>query len=288
MTPQNTTPEPRLKPWPKHWKRSLVLLTAHGSETTPEGAEFVRRQAEALRQRGVFGDVHTTFLRDPPHPRDIITASDYPHIYVVPFMISEGHSIDIVIPEAMALDGPLTELITRTDHKRVYLCRALGTHSTVRMWSRDIISSIITNHGLSPDDTAALVLCHGTTRHQGGRSYAEQVTRDINNSGLVAHTAMLFLEEAPRIDEWRSCVSSRYVIALPYLMTSGRHAAFDIPSILGIDPNSPTFHSNVREGKIAGPFDIGGRKLWYTPLVGTFDRIPDIIIDRVAEWDKST
>jgi len=283
VTTKTTTPYP----WPKHWGKSLILLAAHGSETTPEGAEFVRRQAESLQHRGVFGDVRATFLRDVPHPRDIIASSDYQHIYVVPFMVSEGHSIDIMIPEAMALDGALTEMITETDHKRVYLCRAVGTHHAVRDWSLDIISSITADHGLSCDDTAALVLCHGTTRHQGGRNYAEQVTRDIHNSGQVARTAMLFLEEAPRIDEWRSCVPSRYVIALPYLMTSGRHGAFDIPEGLGIDPNAPAFRTNIMEGKIAGPFDISGRMLWYAPLIGAFDMIPDIIIDRVADWNKS-
>jgi len=168
VTTKTTTPYP----WPKHWGKSLILLAAHGSETTPEGAEFVRRQAESLQHRGVFGDVRATFLRDVPHPRDIIASSDYQHIYVVPFMVSEGHSIDIMIPEAMALDGALTEMITETDHKRVYLCRAVGTHHAVRDWSLDIISSITADHWLSCDDTAALVLCHGTTRHQGGRNYA--------------------------------------------------------------------------------------------------------------------
>ncbi len=246
----------------------------------------MHRQADALRQQGIFADVQAAFLRDTPHPRDLIATSLYREIYVVPFMVAEGYSIEVMIPEILALNGPLTEVITRAGRKRVHLCRAVGAHRAVRDCSRDLISSITSNHGLNPDNTAALVLCHGTPRHQGGRHYAEQVVRDIKNSNLVAQSAMLFLADKPGIDQWRANVSSRYVIALPYLMTAGRHGAIDIPELLGIDPATSGFQASIMDGKTTGPFDVAGRKLWYAPLLGTLDTIPDIVIDRVADWDK--
>ena len=248
----------------------------------------MHRQAEAIRQQGIFADVQAAFLRDEPHPKDLIAASDFRDIYVVPFMVSEGYSIDVMIPQTLPLDGALTEIITGTGRKRVHLCRAIGTHRAIWDHSMNLISSITSGHGLSPDDTTALVLCHGTKRHSGGRAFAEQVVRDLQNSGLVAHSAMLFMKDTPTINEWRSVSLSRYVIALPYLMTAGPHGAVDIPDMLGIDTRDATFNNAVVDGAVVGPLDIGGRKLWYTPLLGSLDLIPDIVIDRVAERAKST
>lgn len=267
----------------KHFKHSQILLLAHGSETTPEGTVYVHKQADALRRRDVFGDVRATFLRDSPHPRDIIATSEYQNIYVVPFMVSEGHSIDVIIPDALELSKGHTMPDTSDDAKHITLCNAIGTHSSIRRQSCKTIEKLKSEQGLSTNEVSALVLCHGTKRHKGSRKYAEQVLHDIQNSGHVAEAAMLFLEEAPRIDEWRSYVSTRYVIALPYLMTAGRHGAYDIPELLGIDTSQPSFHDCIREGKTAGPFNDSGRILWYTPLVGTFDIIPDIIVERVTE-----
>ncbi len=275
-------------PCPEQFKDYQVLLLAHGSKSTPEGAVFVHRQAEALRQRNIFGDVQAAFLQDTPHPRDILETSEFQDIFVVPFMISEGHTIDVIIPDALSLNDTRTTIETAQGVKHIALCRAIGTHRDIRRQSCHIIEELKSTHGLNTGETSALVLCHGTKRHKGSRKYAEQVLRDIQNSGLVEQSAMLFLEETPRIDEWRSCVSTRYVIVLPYLMTAGRHGAFDIPDYLGIDTTSRAFHENVLNGTTAGPYDISGRKLWYTPLVGAFDVIPDIVVSRVMEKQKAT
>lgn len=284
MTPTDTPPETIA---PKHWQDAQVLLLAHGSEGTPEGAAFVRQQADTLRQRNLFGEVSAAFLRDTPHPRDIVQNSRYRDIYVVPFMVADGYSLDVMIPDALALDGALTETMTEQGRKRVHLCRPIGTHRAVRQWSLDIVSAVMEDFGLWKDEPAVLVLCHGTRRHQGGRYYAEQVVRDITNHKRVSTCAMLFLEEEPEIRDWRTCVANRYVIALPYLMTAGRHGAYDIPEALGIDSTDETFHTGLMQGSVMGPYDVAGRKLWYGPLLGTLSAIPDIIIDRVADWDKS-
>lgn len=265
-----------------------MLLLAHGSESTPGGATFVRQHADSLRQKGVFADVQAAFLRNSPHPRELIKQSAYRDIYLVPFMVSGGYSIDVMIPNALDLTGPLTELISVGEkRKRIHLCRPVGTHHAIRKWSMEIVAAIMANHGLMADDTAVVVLSHGTPRHKGGRRYAEQVLRDIGNNGHVAETAMLFLEEQPKVQEWRDCVNSLYVIALPYLMTAGRHGSLDIPTALGIDAHDAGFQTGVSTGITQGVFDIGGRKLWYAPLLGTFSAIPDIIVDRIADWDKS-
>lgn len=279
MLPDSATPE--------HWRDAFVILLAHGSENTPGGAAFVRRQADIIDQMNLFAGVRAAFLRDTPHPRIVVEQADFKDIYVVPYMVSDGHSIDVLIPDALDLTGRLTELIYGGARKRVHLCRPIGTHRAVRHWSVDIINAIMTGHGLSPGDTAALVLSHGTKRHNGGRQYAEQVIRDISNSQRVCESAMLFLEDEPTINEWRDQVASRYIIALPYLMTAGSHGMRDIPEGVGIPAGDATFQEGVMAGQVQGPFDLGGRKLWYGPLLGTFSGIPDIVIDRIADWDKS-
>lgn len=272
---------------PKHWRNALVLLLAHGAQSTPQGSIFVRQQAEAVRKLGLFADVQATFLRDSPHPRDLIANAPCQDIYVVPFMVAEGYSIEVMIPEILSLRGQLTEVTTVKGRRRVHLCRAIGTHRAVRDRSIETVKSIISGYGISPDDVAVLVLCHGTARHMGGRKHAAQAVRSLENSGLCAQTAKLFLEEEPKISDWRQNVSSRYVIALPYLMTAGRHGAKDIPDLLGIDAGDTLFQDAVVNGTMAGPFDVAGRKLWYAPLLGALDEIPEIIVDRVYDWDKT-
>ena len=87
----------RLVEHPEHWKNSLVLLIAHGSENTAGAADLVMTDAEDLTSRGLFGDVRASFLRGTDHPRDVIRSAHHENIYVVPYMISDGYSIEVRI-----------------------------------------------------------------------------------------------------------------------------------------------------------------------------------------------
>ncbi len=277
---------PHKEPVPEHWKDALVLLLAHGSETTPSAARLVKDHASALASRSLFADVRAVFLRDTPHPREVIEQAPNRDIYIIPFMISEGYSIDILIPAALGLTGTLTERISETGRRRIHVCHSIGTHDHITGQIVTMINTIIMDNDLNPQQTSTLITAHGTGRHPDNNHRATWLADHIATSCDVRDSHAVFLEEPPRIPEWPSLVTQDNVIAVPYLMTTGSHATSDVPQELGLSPDTPGFQQSLQTGRTFGPCTIGERKLWYAPVVGNMESIPDVAIDRVRDWDR--
>ena len=262
---------------PDHWPEALVLLLAHGSETTPGAAQLVKRHAATLKSQNLFADARAAFLRDTPHPRDVIDASPHKDIYIVPFMISEGYSIEVLIPEALGLTGPLTERISKQGRRRIHLCHSIGTHDAITDEIVTTVNTLIKDNSLASQDTSVLIAAHGTKRHPGNNQQSTGVAASIANRCPVQSAHAIFLEEPPFITDWQSLSTGPNTIGIPHLMTTGSHATIDVPEMLGIPNTHETF----------GPHHVAGRYLWYTPVVGSFSSIPEIAVDRIHDWDRA-
>lgn len=265
------------------WRESVLLLLAHGSESTASGADTARRHADALKSRGLFADVKAAFLRDTPHPRDVIAAETERDIYVVPFMASDGYTIDTLIPEALGLAGSLTERIVDGARQRVHVCRPVGTHASLLDWSVGRLARFAAGLAVDEQPASVLICAHGTDRHAGNFDRARDVVDAVERLGIATCVDAVFLDQSPRVDSWRDRVATKTVLVLPYLMSIGRHGRHDIPETLGFAGQGAS--AILAEQGIAGPFESGEHTIYYGPLLGACPAIPDVAIERVRQWD---
>lgn len=271
---------------PHHWSNSALILLGHGSGTTPGSGNLARKHAETIRRRALFAETRVAYLRDEPLARSILGIVDRPDVYIVPFMVADGYTLDRLIPREMKLAGPLTERVGPKGRHRVHLCRAVGTHPQLSDWSIKAIRELMDSQGLRSRETAVLVVAHGTPRHPAGADQARTLASHIENRIQGVETATAFLEVAPRIATWRRLVSRRDVIVVPHMMGFGRHVSNDVPRMLGLGVLQATDADILEAGAVVGPLTLDRRRIWYGPLFGASPAMPDAIVDRVLDWER--
>jgi len=268
---------------PDHWRNALVLMLAHGSKTTPEATNVVLAQASRLAARNLFSDVRAVFLRDHPHPKEIIDQALQRDIFVVPFMTSEGYSTETLIPKAIGLAGPLTERSSLNTRHQIHICQSIGTHRKIEDHIVTLINEVISRNDLSIDDTVAVIASHGTARHPGNNRQSTLLENRISGSCGVHEAHAVFIEEPPFITEWQTMTDLSNVLIIPHLMTFGRHAAVDVPTAVGIPPDTKAFQRALCAGQMYGPHETHGRRIWFAPTIGSFDTITDIVVERIRD-----
>uniref|UniRef100_UPI0024300D63 CbiX/SirB N-terminal domain-containing protein n=1 Tax=Deinococcus wulumuqiensis TaxID=980427 RepID=UPI0024300D63 len=88
--------------------RTLVLL-GHGSHLNADSAQAVRRHAQAVRERGLFGEVIEAYWKEEPSLRQVLRLARFRDVTVVPLFVSEGYFTNQVLPRELGLTwrGPL-------------------------------------------------------------------------------------------------------------------------------------------------------------------------------------
>jgi len=98
----------------------------------------------------------------------------------------------------------------------------------------------------------------------------------IHALGKYADVLNVYMEEAPRVADWRKLTKSKNVVVVPFFISDGLHSYEDIPALLGM----PEARSTCAPGEIYlhNPYKIDNRSLFYAPSIGTEARIADIIV----------
>jgi sirohydrochlorin ferrochelatase len=78
-----------------------------------------------------------------------------------------------------------------------------------------------------------LVASHGTPLHAGSRGAASELAEQLFQDGYRM-TQAVFLEEEPRIADWRRLITEGPVVVLPHFLAGGLHGSEDVPELLGI------------------------------------------------------
>ena len=110
---------------------ALVVL-GHGTTRNENSNRVIYENAQALRESGLFAEVHALFLDEDPKVGTWPEKITAPRVVVVPFFASEGwHTLE-TIPEDMGLTGDVTEF-PDTPHgpQTVYYAKPVGTHPAV-------------------------------------------------------------------------------------------------------------------------------------------------------------
>ncbi len=259
----------------KSASETALVVVGHGSALTPGSSAPTRAHADLLRKRGLFAEVHAAFWKEAPHLSEILDRVTADKVVVVPNLACPGYITGTVIPHEMGLTGPVTE----RKNKRIRLTDPVGTHPGIAEAVASRVRAVIEESVLPADQVCLLLIGHGSTRNPQSSLRTHAVADELRAMGLAAEVRAAFLEQEPKLEDWRDVITAPNLIALPFMISNGLHGARDVPALLGFDADAPELVNMAETGTPAGPFEVSGRRLWYCRAVGSEPLVADIIAD---------
>jgi len=261
-------------------QNSALLLVAHGSTENEDSSAPTWALASDLRRRGVFGEVHVCFWKEEPSLREALYQLQYSDVYVVPNFISEGYFTNQIIPRELELDGPVTE----RDGFTLKYCEPVGSHAGMTdlllLRAREVAPLV------RPEETSLLIVGHGTGLNDDSRKAAEFQALRLRETTNYAEVRAVFMEEAPRVEDWAKLTSQQNVVVVPFFIADGLHSYQDIPVLLGIE-TEPTKAASRMELFRQNPHELQGKTLYYASAIGTHPEMAQIILDQVDSFDET-
>lgn len=244
--------------------RSLVLV-GHGSHLNAESAGAVYRYAELLRAQGVFDEVVEGYWKEEPSLRQVLRTVAYTDVTVIPMFISEGYFTETVIPRELGLghQGPVPP------HGVARVIGGRTVRYTLPYGVHPAMTDVILERAreacpdLGGEDTALVIIGHGTTRNANSNKVIHQNAARIRDLGLFAEVHALFLDEEPRVSSWAERVRARRVVMVPFFASEGWHTLETIPEELGLS---------------GAASELDGRTVYYARPTGTHPKVADVIV----------
>jgi len=259
---------------------SALVIIGHGSTVNPDSSAPTFDHTEALRARGVFGEVHCAFWKEEPSCRQVWHMVDRDDIYVVPNFISEGYFTKTVIPRELELDGT----VTRRGGRVIKYCEPVGNDA--RMTELLLRRAAEIAPGVDPAQTSLFIVGHGTNLNDNSAAAAKREVARIRESGLYGEVLNAYMEEEPLIAKWDQVATQPNVVVVPFFISDGLHSYEDIPVLLGIVGGSAGAASaSAQEVFQRNPYRLRGRTLFYASAIGTEPLFADVILGQVAAFD---
>ena len=252
---------------------AALVVVGHGSALNPLSSRATLDHVEKIRRLGLFAEVRAAFWKEKPFLGEVLDGVSQPRVFVVPNLACKGYITGEVIPRAMGLTGPVTE----RRGQRIHLADPVGTHPLIAATIAERAGALIASGGLEASDTCVLLIGHGSARNRQSSIQTQAVADAL---GLAVDTRTAFLEHPPLVQDWPGDIAAANVIAMPFMISNGLHGAEDIPALLGIKPAPGDMERMAADGTPAGPYSIGGRKLWYCRAVGSEPVVADIMVDQ--------
>ncbi|MEO8207122.1 MAG: CbiX/SirB N-terminal domain-containing protein, partial [Chthoniobacterales bacterium] len=199
-------------------------------------------------------------------------------IYVVPNFISEGYFTQTVIPRELELTGPVTKRGNRT----IYYCDPVGSHP--RMTEALLKRGKEIAPELDTRQTSLLIAGHGTDLNDNSAKAAKDQVCKITDLGIYGEVKPVYMEEAPRVEDWATLTTLPNVVMVPFFISDGLHSYQDIPVLLGIDSEIGAAASQTDVFR-KNPYHLRGKTLYYANAIGTEPLLAEMILDQVAALD---
>jgi sirohydrochlorin cobaltochelatase len=252
--------------------QSALLIVGHGSTVNPDSSTPTLAHASEIRRRKIFAQVECAFWKEEPSLRDALSIfPDANEVCVVPNFISEGYFTQTVIPRELELNGRLTK---RADGQVWKYCDPVGSHPLMTELLLQRANEVAQDVDLA--QTALLIVAHGTDLNENSAVAAKREVEKIHAFGKFAEVLNVYMEEAPRVADWRELTSAPNVIVVPFFISDGLHSYEDIPELLGIEKRSDVF---------GAPYKIDNRLLYYASSIGTDARFADIIVAQATNFN---
>jgi sirohydrochlorin cobaltochelatase len=259
---------------------SALVIVGHGSTLNPDSSAPTHEHADAIRARGIFGEVAACFWKEEPSMREVLRMVESRDVYVVPDFISEGYFTRTVIPRELGLDGPRTE----RDGRTIKYCEPVGSHP--RMTDVLLKRARETAPDVPTAEASLVIVGHGTALNDNSAVAAKEQVARIAALECYGEVLAAYMEEPPLIADWDRITRCPNVVVLPFFIADGLHSYQDIPVLLGIEEEGAPAASQ-REVFRRNPYDVRGRRLYYASAIGTEPLLADVILDQVAAFDAA-
>ena len=284
---------------------AALLIVGHGSTVNSDSSAPTLAHAATIRRQQIFHDVRCAFWKEEPSLRDslfVFDPAEIREVYVVPNFISEGYFTQTVIPRELELTARIT---TRPNGQQWYYCGPAGSNPSVTELLLQRAKEVAPK--VDPAETSLLIVAHGTDLNENSAVAAKREAERIRACGEYAEVLNVYMEEPPRVADWKELTSTPNVVVVPFFISDGLHSYEDIPVLLGIkaqtagssapEPNdrAPTWgdsqqndgRSNRGHAFRREPYRISGRLLFYAGAVGTDPGFAKIILEQVLRFDQA-
>jgi sirohydrochlorin cobaltochelatase len=263
---------------------AVLVVMGHGTTLNAESALPVRQHAAELRRRRLFAEVREAFWKQEPQIKAVLEEITAPRIFIVPLFVSEGYFSAQIIPREL---GFAEQSVRQGPGGTQYYCKPVGSHDSmtgvILARAKGVIDQFPFPRAPKPKDTTLFIAGHGTQRNTNSRKAIERQTELIRNMDIYAGVHDIYMEETPRIADCYHLAQTKSLVVVPFFISDGLHAVEDIPVLLG-EPE------RLVKERLAGgqptwrnPTEKNGKRVWYSPSVGTEPLLAEVILERVRE-----
>lgn len=213
-------------------KDTALILAGHGSTQHADSSRSTRETAHRIRKRGIFAEVRAAFWKEQPSYADSLRGLKSKQVVVVPWFLARGYFTHQVLPREFAEGHGIECRVTDP----------IGTRPEILDQMKKRAKRLLAIKRWQPHQVSLLVASHGTPLHVGSRGAADALAQQLAEDGYRISRAM-FLEEEPRIADWRSLVKEGPVVVLPHFLAGGLHGSHDVPELLGISISGEGWHA---------------------------------------------
>jgi sirohydrochlorin cobaltochelatase len=269
---------------------AALVLAGHGSTLNADSAAPTYQHADELRRRGIFAQVRETFWKQEPYFSQVLRGVFARRVFVAPLFISEGYFTEEVIPRELGFcqkGETRFDRVQKRGGQTFYYCGPAGTHPSMTevllARAREIVEKFPFPRAPKPAETALFIAGHGTGNNENSRKAIEQQVELIRARNLYAQVQAVFMEEEPRIGDCYKLAQVRNIVMAPFFISDGLHSFEDIPVMLGAPKSVVQERLKLGQPTWRNPTEREGKRLWYTPSVGSEPHLADVILERVRE-----
>jgi len=208
-----------------------VILAAHGSTASPQANEPLFELAEQIFDSGIFSKVTPAFLMGEPQASSVFSGLPPGDVVILPVMTSDGYYLQQVIPGKIAENVGL-------DSFRIFMAPPLGMHPDLAGLVVDRIQDLSSLLGLNPQNTAIIIIGHGTRRNPDSSRSTERLVGQVRELLADHEIHSAYLDQDPSIEFAIGQTSKANLLAVPFLVARGPHTTVDVPAALGL-PTGP-------------------------------------------------
>lgn len=216
---------------------------------------MAREHASAIASLNGFAAVQGCCLYGQPRLEDALEGLAVRHTYLVPLLMAEGHTNDVLTERALAANA--------NRPRSVELCRPVGCHPALS----DVIAAAALGtcraRGWRPSETGLLLIGHGTPRHVRSRDSLRRHGTRIAERQAFAEVGCAFLDDVPSVSDSLHEKSAACTVAVGFFADAGPHGADDVEDLLA---------GHAPHVAYAGP-------------IGRDPRLAGLILDQVRQAD---
>lgn len=271
---------------------SVLVVLGHGTEQNADSAAPVYQHAAELRRRNLFAGVREAFWKQEPQIKDVLPGLAARRVFIAPLFISEGYFASEVIPRELGFSE--NQSILNSQLSTIHYCKPVGSHDSmtgvILARAQEIIKQYPFPRAPAPAEITLFIAGHGTEKNENSRQPIDRQVELIRTLDLYSSVHAIFLEENPRIPECYGLARTKNLVVVPFFISDGLHTQEDLPVLLGETRAAVQQRLAVGQPVWRNPTEKLGKRVWYTPAVGSESHLADVILERVreAQNDSST